>query len=311
MARGRIVSLGSINADFQVRAERWPDPGETLLGRDFLLLGGGKAANVAFLAQRLGAPALLIGHVGDDPLAERALEPLRAAGIDLSQVTAVAGGTTGASLIVVRPDGDKTIVLAANANDAWQPQDAAAAAAAVADAGSGSLLVADLEVPAFVVREAIDAARGQGFPVLLDPSPAARLDDELYPLVDYITPNPSEARQLTGITVDGAGAARRAGEQLRRRGAGIAFMKLSDGGCVVVGDNLREHVEGFAVEVIDTTGAGDAFAGALAVALWEGKDPVAAARFATAASSLAVSGYGSQPAYPDRRAVEGLLESRR
>lgn len=211
MEQPTLLAVGSINMDVQVRTDRWPDPGETLLARDFLMTGGGKAANVAFLARRLGRPARLFGHVGDDVLADQALRSLERAGVDLAGVTRVEGVATALSMIVVRPDGEKAIILAPNANDAWNDDDADAVAAAIGNAPQGSVLVVDLEVPEDVVRRAVEAARRaareHGFRVVLDPSPADRMPDDLYALVDVITPNPSEARTLTGIEIRSAGDA--------------------------------------------------------------------------------------------------------
>lgn len=299
-----LLALGSINLDLQVRAERWPGPGETLQVHDLLRTGGGKAANRAFLARRLGVRACLIGHVGDDDFAEETLRGPRAVGVELSHVTRVAGQATALAMIVVRADGDKTILLAANANDAWSEGDVEAAAQVVAAAPAGSVLTVDLEVPKAVVLAAVRAARARGLQVVLDPSPADRMPDELYPLIDVITPNPEEARALVGIAVATERDAIRAGEQLCARGVRIACVKLPDGGAALVSADRREVVAPLDVEVVDKTGAGDAFAGALGVALLERQELVQAVKFAVAASSLAVTGYGSQAAYPDRGRLE-------
>lgn len=305
---GCIISLGSINVDAQVRTDRWPDAGETLLGHEFLLTGGGKGANVAFLARKLGVPARLIGRVGDDELAERALRPLRDAGVDLTAVEPVSDCSTAMSMIVVRDDGDKTIILASNANDAWEDGAADTVAKIVAEAPDGSVLVTDLEVPVDIVRRAAHAARERGLIVVLDPSPADRMTDDLYALVDAITPNPSEARRLVDVEVDSPEGAECAGQALRDKGVRLAMLKLGGGGCVVADEQNVTHIGGVEMDVVDTTGAGDAFAGALGVALLEGKQTVDAARFAVATSHLAVTGYGSQEAYPDRQSVDDLVE---
>jgi ribokinase len=295
-----ILALGSVNADFQVRVERRPELGETLLGRDFVQLGGGKAANVAFLARRLGVRAQLLARVGGDALAGRALGPLREIGVDLSRVTAVEGDVSGVSMIAVPPDGGKTIILAPNANQSWTRQDADETAAAVEAAPAGSVLAADYEVPGFVVERAVVAAARRRLTVVLDPSPADRVADDLLSRVDVITPNPSEAGKLTGIVIDGVGTAATAGRRLVERGVGAAAVKLPGGGCVLVQAEQITHVPPVPVEVTDTTGAGDAFAGALAVALLERRPLPEAACFAAAASQVAVAGYGSQPSYPSR-----------
>lgn len=297
-ALGQVISLGSVGVDVEVRADGWPAFGETLLGSDFLMAGGGKAANVAYLARRLDAPTILIGHVGDDLLRAQALRSLQAAGVDLSGTRIVDGCPTGFAMVLVRKDGDKAIVAANNANDAWTPPDADDVAATIAHAPARSVLVADIEIPAFVVLRAVEAARQRTFTVILDPSRTERMVDRLYPLVDYLTPNPSEAQQLTGIRVGSVEEAIRAGRVLVERGVGTAMVKLAHGGCVVVGPHFHEHVTVAPHRAVDTTGAGDAFAGALAVALLEGRPTIAAARFAAAAARLAVLSYGAQPSYP-------------
>jgi ribokinase len=304
MTQAQILSLGSVNVDFQVRTDRWPELGETLLGQDFLMIGGGKGANVAFLARRLGVNARLLARVGEDTLAEEALRPLREIGVDLGATKRVAQERTGIALIIVRPEGDKGIILSANANTVWEPTDAEEVATEIQDAPPGSVLVTDLEVPVSIVQRALETARQQGLRAVLDPSPAGRLTPALYSTVGYLTPNPAEAEQLTGIPVRSAEDAFRAGEVLLERGVGAALMKLGAGGCVVVSAGMREHLPAVPVRVVDQTGAGDAFAGALAVALLEGQQVNEAARFAVAAATLAVTRYGSQPSYPTRAELE-------
>lgn len=293
-----VLSLGSINADFQMRIDKRPEVSETLLARDFVRLGGGKAANVAYLARKLGRDAVLLGHVGDDDLATQALAPLREAGVDLGHVAQVKGADTAVSVITVPPDGKKGIVLAPGANEVWAEDDASRVDQVIGAAPDGSILVIDCEVPEFVGRAAAQAARRRDLCVLLDPSPADRVTDELLSLVDVVVPNPTEAETLTGITVNDPDTALRAARALLERGCTVSCVKLPDGGCVVAQDDDICHLAVEDGEVVDTTGAGDAFAGAMAVALCEGRRVVEAAIFATAASSHAVTGYGSQPSYP-------------
>ncbi|HEV2067634.1 MAG TPA: PfkB family carbohydrate kinase, partial [Thermomicrobiales bacterium] len=230
------------------------------------------------------------------------------AGVDLTGVKRVGEAATALSMIVVRPDGEKTIILAPNANDAWDDTGAGDVAKAIENAPEGSVLVVDLEVPEDAVRRAMTAARERGLRVVLDPSPADRMPEDLFAFVDAITPNPSEAQTLTGIEISSADDAERAGQELLRRGVGAACMKLPDGGCVVVADNVHERIDPVEVDVVDTTGAGDAFAGALGVALLDGMEIVPAARFAVATSHLAVTAYGSQESYPARDEVERMLD---
>lgn len=305
MANSEIFCLGSVNADFQLRVPRPLGAGSTLPGTEFVRLGGGKAANRAVLARRLGVPARLIARVGADDLREQALAPLRAAGVDLGAVTVAADQATGVAMIAVLPDGRKVILFAGNANEAWDAAADEGAEAAVAGAPPGSVLALDFEVPAEVALRAARAARVRGIAVVIDPSPPVRTGPREVSGATAVTPNPEEAEALTGTVVDGPEAAAAAAGQMRDLGVGIACVKLAGGGCVVAAEHGFSYVPPLPVQaVVDSTGAGDAFAGALAVALLERRPPLQAALLAVAASSLAVTAYGSQPAYPDRARLE-------
>ncbi|MXP64516.1 ribokinase [Roseomonas sp. M0104] len=306
MPQPLILSLGSVNADFQVRVPEPPATGKTLPATDFARLGGGKAANIAFLARRLGHPALLLGRTGDDELREQALKPLRAAGVDLSAVSVASGTATAVSMIAVPPDGKKSIILAGNANDAWDESSMRMVAARIAAAPEGSVLVADYEVAPELVARAIEAARRRGLRVVLDPSPAPRAVPEVLGRATALSPNASEAQDITGVAVGDPGSAAEAAARLAALGAAIVCVKLSDGGCVLRHEGRTSLVAALPVEVVDSTGAGDAFTGGLAVALLEGRPPLQAALFAAAASHLAVTAYGSQEAYAARDRTEAL-----
>lgn len=302
-----LLALGSINLDLQVRADRWPEAGESMLTSDMLRVGGGKAANRAVLARRLGAPARLIGRVGDDDFADEALRGPKSDGVDVTHVRRVPERSTAVAMIVVRSDGDKTILLAPNANMSWETGSTTSVADIIAAAPSGSVVTLDLEVPGDIVLAAAKAARARGLTVTVDPSPADEMQAALYEFIDVITPNPAEARTLTGVTVTDEDSATRAGHKLISRGVATACMKLPDGGCVLVRRDLTRRYAAPKSEVVDKTGAGDAFAGALATELVLGADLVTSVRSAVAAASLAVGKYGSQAAYPDRRALDGFL----
>jgi ribokinase len=303
-----VLSVGSVNADFEMRVAAPPRSGAVHLGSDLLRTSGGKAANVAVLAARLGVGARLFGCVGDDDLALQALAGPRAAGVDLSAVR-VADGATGCAMILVGPGGDKIIVLAPEANDAFSEQDSAVLVAAVHQAGERAVLVADLEVPPEPVRPALVAARAARVPTVLDPSPPGRLPKDLLSLVDHVSPNASEASEITGVDIRSAEDAALAGQWLRERGAGTAYVRMSDGRCVVASADGTETVRApDGIQVVDTTGAGDAFAGALAVAVLRGLPPVEAAMVGVAAASCAVSGYGTQVSYPTAAEVAAMTE---
>jgi len=302
-----VISIGSINLDFQARADSWPEQSETLLAHDFLCAGGGKAANVAFSVAKLGLPAVAVGRVGADAFAEMSLQPLRAAGVDVSHVRGVSGQATGVSLIVVRDDGDKTIVLVPNANLCWEPDAASSVEALIARAARGSVVCVDLEVPQPIALAALRAAREHGLCGVLDPSPGDAVNDELLALSDYVVPNQRETQRLTEVSVRDADDARRAGQRLLERGAQSACVKLPGGGAVLVQRSGCESVHAPKLKVVDKTGAGDGFAAGLCAALCQGQSARAALRQAVAVSSFAVTRYGSQAAYPTRSELDALL----
>jgi ribokinase len=308
MSQGWVISLGSVNADFQVRVDRRPDLSETLLASDFLQLSGGKAANVAYLTRKLGHPARLIAHVGTDHLAEQALKPLQEAGVDLQFVHQVEGEPTGVSMITVPPDGQKGIILAANANLAWKQEDISTVQDAIASAPAGSVLVVDYEVAQFIVEAAIATACEHNIPVILDPSPADRVNQSLFSKVTYLVPDAGEAEKLATIKIDSVDHARQAAQYFLKQGVKNPCVKLKDGGCVLVNHEQMLHIPPVSVDVVDATGAGDAFAGALAVAVLEGRSLRDAITFATAASHVTVTRYGSQPAYPNRSEINAMFE---
>ncbi|GGX33551.1 ribokinase [Pigmentiphaga litoralis] len=298
-----LLSLGSVNADFQMRTDDAIGSLETALASDFRRLPGGKAANTAYLGALFGHRSCLFGRVGDDDLASQVLDPLRAAGVDTTGVTAAAGAGTAVSFIMVPPDAKKTIVLAANANDVWDEAAVRAMTDIIARTPAPACLVVDYEVPAWVVARAIDSASSRGMPVVLDPSFPDRLDRGLLCRITALTPNLDEAQAVVGRTLDGIDDAARAARELCKEGVGIVCFKLPDGGCVWADRDHAMHVPPGEVKPVDTTGAGDAFTGVLAIALLEGRSPAEAAAWGVAAANLAVTGYGSQAAYAPRDEV--------
>ena len=308
MTEGIILSLGSINADFQVRTDQPIGSTTTLLAHDFRRLSGGKAANVAYLANRLGVPVTLMARVGDDVLQEQALASLRDKGIDMQGVRTVADCPTAFSVIMVPPDGKKNIILASNANDRWSPADQDEVQHIIEQAPPGSVLVVDYEISPFIVEQAIKTAHKQGLPVILDPAPPDRVDQDLFACVDYLVPDISETEGLTGIQANSVDEATRAAQQLVGQGVKTAIIKLGEGGCVAANTEQVIHVPPAEVDVVDTTGAGDAFAGALAVAVREQRSLSEAACFASAAATAATTVYGSQPAYPSREQIQFLYD---
>jgi len=306
-----LLSLGSINADFQVRVDEAPGRAEWLAGRDLRRLCGGKAANVAVQARRLGHEARLFGRIGDDDLAEQVLGPLRASGVDLRGVRRRHGDGTSVAMVIVPPDGRKRIVAANRANLDFDEADIEAVERGIAAAEAGSVLVVDYEITPRAVSRAIAAARERGLRVVIDPSLPGAVDRTDLARATALTPNESEALALTGIKGNGPDAILDAAHALARRGPSLVCIKLDDGGCLLLHEKSAWHQRAAPVEVVDTTGAGDAFTAAFAVALLEEQPPLQSAAFAVAASEIAVGGYGAQTAYPDRERLEVQLRSAR
>ena len=309
MQRLTLLSLGSINADFQVRVDEPAGSRETQLAHDLCRLSGGKASNTAFIGARFGHRSLLLGRVGDDELAEQALAPLRQAGVEVCHVGRAAGQSTGVSMIMVPPDAKKNIVLATNANDCWDEAAIDAMIAVIDGCETPACLVLDYEVPARVVNKALEAADRKDIPAVLDPSFPDRVDEGLLPKLHAITPNVSEAEGLVGHSLDSMDKLADAARELQRDGPALVCIKLGDGGCVLATTDQTLHIPPGDVEPVDTTGAGDAFTGVFAVAMLEGLEPREAAAWGVAAANLAVPGYGSQPAYPDRQQVVDLAQT--
>ena len=307
-----ILSLGSINADFEVRLDAPLGESETATARDLRRLGGGKAANVAVVARLLGCDVCLLGRVGDDDLAEQALRPLREAGIDLAGVRRSVGERTAFAFVAVPPAGARRIVLAGEANLGFDDGDIKAVCKAIDAADSASLLMVDYEISPRAASQAVRAAHHRGLRIVIDPSFPAGVDHAALRLAHAITPTESQARALTGVTGHGEGAAAAAARALAELGPPVVCIKLDGGGCLLHhrGRSWRvgSHPAG---PVVDSTAAGNAFTGALAVALFEGQKVPQAAAFAVAASDLAQSADGSRQAYPDRERLQRHLRTGR
>lgn len=306
MAVPRMVVVGSSNTDMIVQTPRLPSPGETVLGGRFSVVPGGKGANQAVAAARLGAEVAFIGRVGDDDLGQARLADLRDEGIDTSGVVIDPDAASGVALIFVDEAGENAIAVAPGANDrvtAGQVDQAADAFRAA------DVVLTQLEVPLPAVERAVALAKELGKLVVLDPAPAGPVPDALLASVDYLTPNETEAETLLGGGIAGLGGVAATAEALLRRGAGCVIITLGKEGALVAMATGQFHVPGRRVEVVDTTAAGDAFAAALAVGLGEGRPLREALDFAVAASALSVTRLGAQPSLPRRDEVDRFLAS--
>ncbi|HKW98657.1 MAG TPA: ribokinase [Bryobacteraceae bacterium] len=305
-----IVVAGSLNMDFVVSVDELPAPGETVLGRNFQMIPGGKGANQACAAAKLGGQSVavrMIGRVGYDVFGDHLKASLSAAGVDVSAVHATKAQATGVALIWVDRAGQNSIVVASGANHELAAADVEAMRAVFRGA---RLALFQLETPLETVRRALAVAREEGLETILDPAPAQMLPAELLKNVDILTPNETEALRLLGrppARISPAEAIELA-EALRRMGPKTVIVKLGDQGCLAHDVERREHFPGFAVEVTDTTAAGDTFNAALAVSLAEGAPLPHALRFANAAAAISVTRLGAQASAPSRREVDAFLE---
>jgi ribokinase len=291
-----VLVIGSLNMDLVVRCRDLPQPGETILGQDFFTAPGGKGANQAVAAARLGARVTLAGCVGDDPFGQDLLDALRNDGVRPAMRRAP--GPTGVALITVAAQGVNTIVVASGANMAC---DTALVDQALAEPGGPGILLLQHEIPEAANAHAISRARAAGWFVMLNPAPARPLDPALLPMIDIVAPNQGEAAALTGEATAGAAARR-----LLEMGAGAALITLGEAGALYCSAATALHCPAVLVEAVDTTAAGDAYIGALAAALAEDRAIADCLGYAAVAAGFAVTQLGAQPSLGSREEVAAL-----
>jgi ribokinase len=298
-----VLVVGGANTDYVVRGTRLARPGETVEGEHFLVAPGGKGANQAVAAARLGAKVAFVARVGADAHGRALVAALQAEGVDTSFVAFDEDAPTGVALVMVDERGQKQIMTAPGANHRLSPEDVHAAARQIANS---SVVLVQLEVQLPAVDAAVRLGRAAGAKVVLDPAPPRLLAEELLVDIHVLRPNAAEAEALTGVEVECRATACAAAKNLVRRGAGTVIVGAPTGDLVVNGEEelWLPHLE---VEVVDKTGAGDAFAAALACGLARGESPFVAARFANAAAALATTRMGAQASLPRRAAVIELL----
>ncbi|HEV7224186.1 MAG TPA: ribokinase [Pirellulales bacterium] len=308
MASSRVVVLGSVNVDLVVRGPRLPRPGETVLGGEFYQAAGGKGANQAVAAARAARePVTFLACVGDDDYGRRALANFRAENLDVDHLKIAAGIPTGVALILVDARGENLIGVASGANMALSAADVDALPDDVFQ-GPGVFLTC-LESPLETVQRGLQRAKRAGRLTILNPAPAnpAILQSGLAPLVDILTPNEGEAALLAGAANTSRCDPAAAGRRLQALGFNRCVITLGAQGCMTVEEETI-LAPGRAVSSIDATGAGDAFNGALAVALAEGRSLADAARWANAAAAIAVTRLGAQPSLPTRQEIDQFVD---
>ncbi len=301
----QIVVVGSLNADLVQRVERFPRPGETVVGSDLAIVPGGKGANQAYAAALLGGSVQMLGRVGSDSFGSLLIENLRQAGVDTAPVE-VSSGASGTASILVLPTGENVIIISPGANARLSPEDVARRLQTLPP---GSVLLTQLEVPLASTKLALEIARRRGAITILDPAPAQTLPAEILRLVDFLTPNQTEAALLLGSdnVIEDYQQAEEAARQLVALGPSTVILKLGHLGVVMADAQGTRRIPGFSVKAVDSTAAGDAFNGAFAVALAEGRSPSEAARFANAAGALSVTRHGAQTSIPSRPEVNHFL----
>lgn len=302
----RVIVVGSANVDFVVQTPHIPRPGETVLGHSFVMAMGGKGANQAVGAARLGAQVVFVARVGMDVFGDQCLAAYRAEGIDTSHITRDPQEATGVALIAVAADGENSITVASGANMRLLPEQVEASRAAFEGA---DVLVMQLEIPLDSVLAAARLARASSAKVVLNPAPARTLPRELLQLVDVLTPNRIELAQLAGITEQDIMRLSdvQLGQVLLGLGVKEGVITLGAEGALVVASGDTVRMPAFPIKAVDTTAAGDAFNAGLAVALGRGDGLHAAARYASACGALAATRVGAQPSLPTMAEVEAFL----
>lgn len=306
--RGGVAILGIFVADLAFRAARLPAIGETIAGSGFKMGPGGKGANQAVAAARAGAPVTFISKIGKDEFGAIALETWRREGI-ATRVEQSPDLPTGAAFIYVNDTtGDNAIIVVAGAAASISAEDVEKAADAIRDA---AVFITQLEQPVTAARRGLEIAKAAGVITIFNPAPAEPVDDALYGLCDYVTPNETEAAFLTGVKVASTADARKAGAVFLSKGAGAALITLGEAGALLHTKTRSIVIPAFkAGPVVETTGAGDAFNGGFAAALARGLDPEAAARFGCATAGISVTRPGTAPAMPQLAEIEALLAAK-
>ncbi len=302
--QANVLVVGSLNMDLVTRAPRLPRGGETLAGHSFSTVAGGKGANQAVAAARLGASVAMIGCVGADAYGEQLRAGLAVEGIDCTGVTVVEGQPTGIAAILVDDKSQNAIVIVAGANGELSTTLIDRFEALLAQV---KVVICQLEVPLATVGYVLERARALGKVVILNPAPASEpLPAHWYPLIDYLIPNESEAAVLSGLAVDSVATADAAANVLLSAGAGKVIVTLGAQGALFASGSQSAHFPTPPVQAVDTTAAGDTFVGGFAAALAAGRSEAEAIRFGQSAAAISVTRAGAQPSIPTLDEVQGL-----
>ena len=301
MENKKIVVIGSSNTDMVIKAERFPSPGETIIGNTFMMNPGGKGANQAVAAARMGGDVTFITKTGNDIFGKQSIEQYNAEGIRTDCIFSDPENPSGVALIAIDANGENSILVASGANGTLSVGDIETVKSEIETAG---LLVMQLEIPIETVEYAAEIASQNGVKVILDPAPAQSLSSRLLQQLYIITPNSTEAERLTGVHVHDRESAERAADCLNKQGVEIVIITLGADGALVKDGDQYHHIPAEKVKAIDTTAAGDTFNGALCVGLSEGLNIVDAVKMACKVSAIAVTRMGAQSSIPYRKELE-------
>lgn len=302
----KVVVVGSFMMDLMSKSPRLPGPGQTVMGGPFYMGPGGKGANQAIAAAKLGADVDIVVSIGNDYFGDLAFDSLVKAGVGVEFIKRVDNASTGTALVVVdESSAENMIVIAPGSNDHLGTDDVEMARSTIAAA---NCVIMQLEIPLGTVEYAAKLAHESGVRVVLDPAPGRSLSKQLLSYVDILTPNESEASIISGIEVTDVCSAERAAKVLCSRGPNTVIVTLGSDGLLAVSQDGTFHIPAFEVEAVDTTGAGDAFNGALAVALAEGRSVYEGCQVAAASAALSVTRVGTSVASPVRKEVQGFLQ---
>ena len=304
MSDKKIIVIGSCNTDMVIKADRLPIPGETVIGGTFFMNPGGKGANQAVAAARLGGKVSFISKTGNDVFGKQSIELYNTEGINTNYISSDENSPSGIALITVDSHGENCIVVASGANALLSPEDIESARAEIE---TGAIVLMQLEIPIETVEYAAELANKKNIKVILNPAPARALSDKLIKSLYIITPNESEAEILSGIKVKDWESAKKAAKVIHAKGANIVVITLGSKGSLIYENDEYHHVEALKVDAVDTTAAGDTFSGTLCVGLSEGKSIIDAVKLATNACAVTVTRMGAQSAIPYRKELLELV----
>ena len=302
----KIVVVGSSNTDMIIKVPWIPKPGETILGGKFSTAAGGKGANQAVAAARVGGDVIFLARIGNDMFGQKAKEGFIKDKINVEYVLTDESEPSGVALICVAEDGENIIAVAGGANSNLSPADIEKQSDVIS---SADILVGQLETPLETIHKAVSIASDNGVKVILNPAPAQELSDDILGKISILTPNESEAHLLTGIKVDSETDAAKAADVLMGKGVQIVLLTMGPRGAYIATAEFKELIPGFKVKAVDATAAGDVFIGVLAVAIAYSKPIREAVSFANAAAALSVTKLGAQPSAPTKDQVDKFLKT--